>query len=495
MLKKSLNILMSLLVALVLVACGNGTKEVELPLLSGRSRTEIQMELTSLNIEFEILEEVNFNLQEGRFIRYGDGLAPGMKVDINETLVKVYVSTHKNILPDLTGLTEGQVINRLNPFDITIDIHYEESKELVPGRFIRYGGTINPGSEVANGTTVRVFISVAPTAKQAPLFISKYLNGQRGEANTNRALELFNNSDQDVNLKGYKINFYLNGNEGTPNNTYTFTNDKTLSSQETLLMVYPSAEATLLAKADLVTEELTFDGNDYIEVVDNYGTIIDVFGQKGIGIDFYVNKMYVRRDSVVKSNYEYEATEWTAYIANYYEILNSHPVETPTTFTYLDELIVNTRDEFIANPRSMILVEHISTTDGDTASFTKGFANDERIRFVGVNTPELSDPNPIIVAQAQAARTFLDQHLRNATEIYLQHDPAAGASETYNRTLALIWVDGELINYKLVLYGHSENMYGDAAEHFIYNGIPLTEWFRMAEAHAKANKLGIWAGN
>ena len=71
--------------------------------------------------------------------------------------------------------------------------------------------------------------------------------------------------------------------------------------------------------------------------------------------------------------------------------------------------------------------------------------------------------------------------------------PSTGLYENYDRYLGLVWADGVLTNYMMVLNGYSQSAYNDPQETFIYEGVTMNQWFRNAEAHAKSLGLGIWA--
>ena len=72
------------------------------------------------------------------------------------------------------------------------------------------------------------------------------------------------------------------------------------------------------------------------------------------------------------------------------------------------------------------------------------------------------------------------------------HDPVSGNVDTYGRYLALIWADGSLLNYEIVLNGYSQNNYQDSTQALIFNGIPLARWMTNAESYAKSLGLGVW---
>jgi micrococcal nuclease len=115
-------------------------------------------------------------------------------------------------------------------------------------------------------------------------------------------------------------------------------------------------------------------------------------------------------------------------------------------------------------------VELAHATDGDTAAFIiNGDVYDTR--FLAVNTPETSHPTYGAEPWGRAAKEYTAQVLTNADEIILELDPNSDLYDTYDRLLAWVWVDGELLNYRLVKesYAWVMYLYGD----FKYNGLMI----------------------
>ncbi|MCK9235378.1 MAG: lamin tail domain-containing protein [Acholeplasmataceae bacterium] len=478
--KKIMSFLFVFMIAFVVVACNKENQEIRLPVLNGLTKTEIITELNALNATYEFVDEINFNIVENTFIRYGNNLSAGMTINPSETTLLIYISVHKILLPDLAGKTEAQVAIALSNLNLTYNITYRDTLDVEEGKFIEYGGTFYIGQELQPESRVAVVIAKYPESYRSPIFISKYV----ANADNDKALELYNSLDVEVSLAGYKLTFYLDGAEN-PSNTYTFPEGTTLAAHDTLLLVHPEASFILKNKADILTDELTFIGKDYIRLLDYKDSFIDEFGLYKVYVMNFANRIMVRKETVIQSNLEFTRDEWDLYYKDYYEILDSHPTYFPETFGFLPEDLALPGGYDV--PRGMVEVTYIRSHDGDTSYFEPGFMDDKRVRYVGINTPEVGEP------YADAATVFLDQLLRNATKVYIQHDPYAGVHDTYNRQLGLVWADNRLANYEIVLNGFSRNFYVDPDEHFIYNGVTLNEWFRRAEASAIAQRLGIWA--
>jgi len=75
------------------------------------------------------------------------------------------------------------------------------------------------------------------------------------------------------------------------------------------------------------------------------------------------------------------------------------------------------------------------------------------------------------------------------------HDPESGNTETYGRTLALVWADGLLVNLEMVRMGFSAAMYQDDQKRLVFNGVTLNRLFERAEEEAKFYRRNIWSTN
>ena len=132
-----------------------------------------------------------------------------------------------------------------------------------------------------------------------------------------------------------------------------------------------------------------------------------------------------------------------------------------------------------------IEVELVGTVDGDTAKFKM---NGEQItvRFLGINTKETVDPEIGEEAWGKEASNFTKEKLENATKIELEFDSSADEKDKYNRYLAWIWVDDELLQNSLVESGLAEN-------YMLKNNYKYAGILQESEEYAKNNKLGIWS--
>jgi micrococcal nuclease len=119
--------------------------------------------------------------------------------------------------------------------------------------------------------------------------------------------------------------------------------------------------------------------------------------------------------------------------------------------------------------------------DGDTASFNY---NSEvyKVRFLAVNTMELKSDDPY----ADIAAEYTCNRLTEAQTIKLKFDKGSDEKDKYDRYLAWVFVDDNLLQEELIEKGYAEVKY-------IYGTYEYTEELQELESVAKADKLGIWS--
>ena len=116
----------------------------------------------------------------------------------------------------------------------------------------------------------------------------------------------------------------------------------------------------------------------------------------------------------------------------------------------------------------------LSIVDGDTIVL-----NDEKIRFSGIDTPELKQTclmDDLKVACGISAKMLLVKKIGNAIPKCISE-----GKDAYQRTLAECFVNGESLSKFLVRSGYA----------FAYR--KYSTKFIKDEEFAKENKLGMWA--
>ncbi|MGK7920159.1 MAG: lamin tail domain-containing protein, partial [Trichodesmium sp.] len=107
------------------------------------------------------------------------------------------------------------------------------------------------------------------------LFISEYIEG----SSFNKAIEIANFTGSAVNLNGYNLEIYFNGNT-SPGTTVSL-NGYTIANSDVFVIADDGADAAILAEADLTPTNSFFNGDDAVVLRNSNGEIIDVIGQIG----------------------------------------------------------------------------------------------------------------------------------------------------------------------------------------------------------------------
>lgn len=121
--------------------------------------------------------------------------------------------------------------------------------------------------------------------------------------------------------------------------------------------------------------------------------------------------------------------------------------------------------------------------DGDTVAVDMN-GTPEKIRFIGVDTPETHDPRKAVQCFGRAAADFTKKLIGNQP-VRLEADPLNTNRDRYNRLLRYIYLsDGRLVNAEIIKQGYG----------FAYLSFPFTkaEQFRGYQSEAREAKRGLW---
>jgi micrococcal nuclease len=121
--------------------------------------------------------------------------------------------------------------------------------------------------------------------------------------------------------------------------------------------------------------------------------------------------------------------------------------------------------------------------DGDTVEVRLASGKTERVRILGIDTPEIR-PRECYATEATAAARRLAQGKR----VRLLGDRTQASRDSYKRLLAYVGLPGGAdLGQKLVA--------GGFATVYVYNSRPFTrvQSYRTAQAGAKTKRIGLWA--
>lgn len=126
----------------------------------------------------------------------------------------------------------------------------------------------------------------------------------------------------------------------------------------------------------------------------------------------------------------------------------------------------------------------IKVYDGDTIEVDMA-GTPEKIRMIGVNTPETHDPRKPVECFGQAASDYTHSQL-DSRKVRLQADPINQNRDRYDRLLRYVYLeDGSLYNAQLIREG-----YGFAYTHFPFT---KSSEFIALEKQAREQNKGLWA--
>jgi len=129
------------------------------------------------------------------------------------------------------------------------------------------------------------------------------------------------------------------------------------------------------------------------------------------------------------------------------------------------------------------LYEITEFADGDTISVDMN-GRTERVRFIGVDTPETHDPRKAVQCFGKAAARFTKQ-LIGQQRVRLESDSLNTNRDRYNRLLRYVYLpDGTLVNLEIIKQGYG----------FAYTYFPFakSDEFKMAETVARQQERGLW---
>lgn len=128
-------------------------------------------------------------------------------------------------------------------------------------------------------------------------------------------------------------------------------------------------------------------------------------------------------------------------------------------------------------------VQFSKCTDGDTARF-KIDGVDTSVRFLAIDTPETRHPSKGVEPFGPEASEYTCNAIKKAKSITLEYEPD-NLTDKYDRTLAWVFVDGQLLQELLVGEGLAKVDY-------IYGNYSYTGDLLVAQSFAEYEKRGVW---
>ncbi len=129
----------------------------------------------------------------------------------------------------------------------------------------------------------------------------------------------------------------------------------------------------------------------------------------------------------------------------------------------------------------------VKVVDGDTIDVEIN-GKTERIRIIGIDTPEVVDPRKPVECFGKEASDFAKEVMGNNKTVLLEADPTQGERDKYSRLLRYVWVaDGRED------FGKAMIEYGYAHEYTYNTPYKYRDIYKQAQRTAEENKEGLWA--
>lgn len=182
---------------------------------------------------------------------------------------------------------------------------------------------------------------------------------------------------------------------------------------------------------------------------------------------------------------------------------SSKPLSTPSP-TPVAEAVQNTNKEAgvitptntsvaEANTESQVQVGQtesatvVKVIDGDTLDVSLN-GKTERVRVIGVNTPETVDPRKSVECFGVEASNKAKSYLVVGTQVQIETDTSQDNRDKYQRLLRYIWLNGEDFGKKMIAEGYAYEYTYDLPYKYQAE-------YKQAQNDAEAGKKGLWADN
>ena len=129
-------------------------------------------------------------------------------------------------------------------------------------------------------------------------------------------------------------------------------------------------------------------------------------------------------------------------------------------------------------------VKFSKCVDGDTIKVLLD-GKERTVRLLAVDTPESVHPSKGVEFFGKEASDYTCNTVTNAKKIELEYDENSDKEDKYDRLLAWVFIDSELLQDKLIQGGYAEVAY-------LYGDYKYTNLLKDHQAIVETKKLGIW---
>jgi endonuclease YncB( thermonuclease family) len=128
----------------------------------------------------------------------------------------------------------------------------------------------------------------------------------------------------------------------------------------------------------------------------------------------------------------------------------------------------------------------VRVVDGDTVDVQLGDGQTERIRLIGIDTPEIVDPRSPVQCFAREASVHAHE-LLDGQAVSLELDASQGERDRYGRMLGYLWLpDGRNFGEVMIADGFAHEYTYDQPYAYL-------DTFRAAQDSAIAQHAGLWS--
>lgn len=133
-------------------------------------------------------------------------------------------------------------------------------------------------------------------------------------------------------------------------------------------------------------------------------------------------------------------------------------------------------------------VQVLSVIDGDTLRVQMPDESVEKVRLIGIDTPEVAHPPEQPEAECYGPEAAeMTRHLIGGQPVRLESDPAAGERDRYGRLLAHVWLPDETLLASRLLSGGYGHEYTYQGQEYRYRND-----FRADQRVAVVMHTGLW---
>lgn len=198
--------------------------------------------------------------------------------------------------------------------------------------------SVDGSDEYSTGETVNATTAEGANLEGSTtddLFFSEYAEG----GGDNKWYEIYNGTALAVDMGGYRVQVFNNGNSATPDNELSLP-ARDLQPDSVYVVANSKANSAILAEADTLNPTTFFNGDDAIVLLSPSGDTLDIIGVVGqdpgsqwaVANDGTKEHTIVRKDTICNGTTDWVASagtdaassQWIAYTQNFSDSLGSH---------------------------------------------------------------------------------------------------------------------------------------------------------------------------